>query len=343
MSVEDDEHQRPACAACATPLQGLYCHQCGQAHGSDRGVGFLAKDALAEALSMEGKSVHTLRDMFWRPGRLLDAYRKGVGDYYFTPFKLFLLVSAFFFVFVSWVDVPIYQYLPSRTGGPVSVKLIERGFEVRGVEYFDAYLRPKVERPVIPELERAFERAIPNATPAQVEAIKLYRDYNAAYQAMNDFWNTWLPRLLWLLAPFYVALLYVFFHHRTFAEHALFAIWAHCVVFVIMMAIAAINLTGIGLPSRLMFPAYLAFFTVAAASFYEVKRWQAFLMGTGHLFLYALVIWFPVLLIFSLSFSGQRVDVWRYIMSYDTSVVGVERLVLPPPPPATVSQPAGKR
>ena len=117
-----------------------------------------------------------------------------------------------------------------------------------------------------------------------------------------------------------------------------------------MMAIATVNLTGIGMPSRLIFPASLGFFTVAAASFYGVKRWQAFLAGAGHLFLYALVIWFPVLIIFSLSFTGERVDVWRYVWAYDTSRPGVERLVLPPSEagssggaPAAVSPPPGKR
>ncbi len=339
----NDGDERPNCAACEEPLHGMYCHVCGQHHGGDKGIEFLTKDVLAEALSLEGRTVTTLRDVFWKPGRLLHSYRLGVGDHYFSPFKLFLLVSAAFFVFVSWVHVPVYQYLPHRTGGPVEVTLIPDGFEMKGVAYEDIYLRPQVERPVVPELERAFDRALLTADAKQRQAIKLYRDYNAVYQDMNDFWNTWLPRLLWLLSPIYAGLLYVFFHKRRFAEHAVFTIWAHCAVFMILMAIALINLTGVGMPSRILFPVYLAFFTIAAASFYEIPRWQAFLRGLGHTALYAFFIWFPVLVIASLSFSGARVDLWQYILGYEDLGDGHERLRIAPdplrdPPPQTVRQ-----
>ena len=342
--VWDDEHERPNCAACDTPLQGMYCHECGQHHGGERGLKYLAQDAVAEALSLEGKTVATLRDMFWRPGKLLNAYRLGVGDRYFTPFKLFLLISAAFFIFVSWVNVPIYQYLPHKTGGPVTVTLIERGVEIRGVVYEDIYLRPLENRPVIPELERAFDRALPGATPEQARAIKLYRDYNAAFQDMNEFWHAWLPRLIWLLSPVYVLLLLPFFPRRPVAEHALFAIWAHCVVFVILMAVALINLTGVGMPSRVLFPVYLGFFTLAAASYYGLSRWQAFLRGFGHMLLYALLIWFPVLLGFAWSFAGERMALWDYFAAYATDVPGLERVVIPAEAtPATVPPPGGKR
>lgn len=320
----------------------MYCHACGQHHGGDKGIEFLTKDVLAEALSLEGRTVTTLRDVFWKPGRLLHAYRQGVGDHYFSPFKLFLLVSAAFFIFVSWVHVPIYQYLPHRTGGPVEVVLIADGVDVKGVAYEDVYLRPRVDQPVIPELERAFERALATADAKQREAIKLYRDFNTAYQALNDFLNTWLPRFLWLLSPIYAGLLYVFFHKRRFAEHAVFTIWAHCAVFMILMAIALINLTGVGLPSRVLFPVYLGFFTVAAASFYEIPRWQAFLRGLGHTALYALFIWAPVLIIASLAFSTGRVDMWQYMLGYESVGEGHERLVIVPdpfkaPPPQDVT------
>lgn len=346
-----DENERPKCAACETPLHGMFCHECGQHHGGEKGLEFLTKDVLAEALSLEGKTATTVRDVFRRPSGLLNAWRAGSGDYYFSPFKLFLVISATFFVFVAWVNVPIYQYIPHRTGGPVSVRLIPNGVETRGVAYEDTYLRPKVARPVIPELERGFTEALRHADAKQRQAIELYRKYNASYQAMNDSWNTWLPRLLWLLAPIYAALLYVFFHHRKFAEHLLFTIWAHCVIFMILMGIALINLTGIGLPSRLLFPVYLGFFTVAAAGFYGIPRWQAFLRGLGHTAIYALFIWFPILVGFSIAFAGSQLNLWQYILGYEVVSPGVERLVIAPdplkgetdPPPVTVSSGGGKR
>jgi len=318
----------PACATCGTGLHGRFCHACGHDHEKDKGFEFLIKDGLAEAFSLEGRTVHTLRDMFWRPARLLNAYRAGGSDYYFSPFKLLLVVSATFFLFVTWIQVPIYQYLPRQTGEPIAVELIPNGIEVRGVEYEDIYLRPKATAITFPELERAYEAALAKADPTQERAIQLYRAYNIAYEDMNDFWQDWLPRLLWLLSPFYVLLLLPFFQKRPWAEHILFAIWAHCLVFVILMAVALINLTGVGMPSRILFPVYLGFFTFAAASYYGVKRWQAFLVGAAHLALYALAIWFPALLIFTVVFAQERLDLWTYIEGYQHVADGVNRLVI---------------
>ena len=323
------ETAAPACATCATPLHGRFCHACGHDHDKEKGFEFLLKDGLAEAFSVEGRTVHTLRDMFWKPARLLNAYRAGGSDYYFSPFKLLLVVSATFFVFVTWINVPIYQYLPHRTGQPIAVELIPNGVEVRGVEYEDIYLRPKPEDPRIPELERAFDATLQAADPVQRKAIDLIRKYDLTYDNMNDFWQDWLPRLLWLLSPFYVAFLWLMLRGRPWADHVLFAIWAHCVVFVILMAVALINLTGIGLPSRVLFPAYLAFFTFAAADYYGLKRWQALLVGTGHLAIYALLIWFPTLLGLTIWFVSDRMDLWAYITGYEQVSEGVNRLVLP--------------
>lgn len=307
----------------------MYCHFCGQHHGGDRGMSFLAQDALAEALSLEGKTVTTLRDMFWRPGKLLNAYRLGVGSHYFSPFKLFLVMSAAFFVFVSWAHVPIYQYLPTRIGPKAEVQLIDRGIRVTGVEYGDVYLQPPPKRATLPDLEASLDRALAKADPLQAEAIGLYRGYALAFNAMNDFWATWLPRILWLLMPAYTLLLIPFFPKRPIAEHALFTIWAHCLAFAVLMAVASINMFGARLPSALLFPVYLVFFTIAAGSYYGVPRWQAALRGAGHLVVYALVLWLPALLIVSLFHVTDRVDMGRYWEAWADEGRGGERLQFP--------------
>ena len=332
---------RPACAACAAPLHGRYCHVCGQDHAAERGIEFLARDAFAEALSLEGRTVHTLRDLFARPGKLLEAYRLGVGDYYFSPFKLFLVMSAAFFVFVTWVDVPIYQWLPYRTNEPLRVTLIENGFELRGAEYRDVFLQPLDRTPTLPALEQALDAAAAKADPTQRRALALYRDYNAAFVGMNDLWNTWLPRLLWLFMPAYALLLKLFFRRRSFAEHALFAIWAHCVAFAVLMGVATVNLTGLAMPVSVLFPIYLGFFTFAAAAFYQQRRWVAALKGLGHLLAYALLVWLPVIVVITLFYAAERTDIWPYMFGYEPLPNGGERLVVPPVE-APVPSPDGK-
>lgn len=319
------------CAACGAGLHGRYCHACGQDHQGRTGLEFLTRDAFAEVFSLEGRTWHTLRDLFARPARLLDAYRQGLGDYYFSPFKLFLVMSAAFFVFVTWVEVPIYQYLPFRTTPPISVTLIERGVEIRGVEYRDVFLQP-TGQPAIAEHDEKLAAAEARADSQQKRAIRLYREYNAAFLDMNDFWHEWLPRLLWLLMPTYALLLMLFFPKRRWVEHALFGIWAHCVAFAVLIAIATVNLTGIGLPAAVLFPAYLFFFVLAAAPYYGVSKLQAALRGAGHLAIYALLVWLPVLFAISFAYGSGKTDVGASIMGYEYLEGGGERMQLPPDP-----------
>lgn len=323
-----------ACAACAAPLHGRYCSACGQENGGQRDLGFLARDAFAEALSLEGRTVHTLRDLAWRPGRLLNAWRSGAGDYYFSPFKLFLVMTAALFVFLSWSNVAIYQFLPFRTADRIAVELIENGVKITGIEYRDAFFRPRDETPVVPALEAQLDAAATAGTPAQRQAIADYRAYNAAWIEMNAFWTDWLPRILWGLIPAYAALLIVFFPRRRFAEHMLFTVWAHSAAAAIFMALAMVNLFGVGLSSALIFPAVLALFVPAAHRFYEVPRWQAALRGAGHLALYAFAVTL-VLLAAAVLYARDKVDFEMWLgESYLLVDGGAEVRVAPPEPAA---------
>jgi hypothetical protein len=105
--------------------------------------------------------------------------------------------------------------------------------------------------------------------------------------------------------------------------------------------VATINLTGAGLPAALLFPSYLAAFTFAAAAFYGVRKWQAALIGTGHLLAYVLLIWFPVVIFMSITWGAEKVNVWRYMLGYEVLGPGHERLQVPAadPPPQTVTPP----
>jgi hypothetical protein len=252
-------------------------------------MGFLTRDAMAEALSLEGRTLHTLRDLLWRPARLLDGYRSGVAsDYYFSPFKLLLVMTGVMFLFLSWTDVALYQFLPVRTGGPIAVAPLPDGVKVTGVEYADVFFTPRREDVRMPELEAKLDAFSASATPVQRQAVGEFRKYNLAWIGLNDFFADWIPRVVWLLMPVYAGLLAWFFHRRPFAEHMLFAVWAHSAAGALFIGLSAVSLTGLNL-SVLIFPLFLALFVMAARGFYRVSWVQAGLRGAGHLGVYSLV------------------------------------------------------
>ncbi len=86
------------CENCQTPLQGEYCHSCGQ-RGIElrRPIIGLAQDIIAETLSIDSRLWRTIRGLFMNPGLLAKTYIDGKRVVYTPPFRIFLFFSLVFF------------------------------------------------------------------------------------------------------------------------------------------------------------------------------------------------------------------------------------------------------
>ncbi len=88
-----------ACANCATPLQGPWCHSCGQsAEDFHRSIVKLAAEVVEGLLHADGRLWRTLPDLMFRPGRLTRAYLEGHRAPQIPPLRLFLVVLLALFV-----------------------------------------------------------------------------------------------------------------------------------------------------------------------------------------------------------------------------------------------------
>ncbi|HWF00247.1 MAG TPA: DUF3667 domain-containing protein [Caulobacteraceae bacterium] len=81
------------CANCATPLQGPWCHACGQL-GEDfhRSAWKLMAESIEGVLHLDGRLWRTLPDLVLRPARLTRAYLEGHRAPQIPPLRLFLVV-----------------------------------------------------------------------------------------------------------------------------------------------------------------------------------------------------------------------------------------------------------
>lgn len=134
MSVEERaaaEAASPAadpdrCPNCGTPLGGAYCHECGQKRAAPQELAAknLLRDVLHEVTDLDSKVFTTFRALLLRPGLLTAEYLAGRRGRYLSPVKLYLIVSAAYFLF-AWdasldiagferqlADSPVVQGLP---------------------------------------------------------------------------------------------------------------------------------------------------------------------------------------------------------------------------------------
>jgi hypothetical protein len=90
------------CGNCGTPLQGPFCHRCGQ---KDVGTRLVLRDILHEAFHelahVDGKLVRTLKLLVVSPGMLTVEFLNRRRARYISPFKLYLTCSLMFFALAA--------------------------------------------------------------------------------------------------------------------------------------------------------------------------------------------------------------------------------------------------
>ena len=95
------------CVNCKTKLEGLYCYCCGEKIVAEKD--FTIKKLLEQTLDvfthLDSKIFLTLKFLLLKPGKLSDAYVKGLRKPFMKPFQIFILINILFFILLSNVDI----------------------------------------------------------------------------------------------------------------------------------------------------------------------------------------------------------------------------------------------
>ncbi|HEY0503575.1 MAG TPA: DUF3667 domain-containing protein [Lysobacter sp.] len=130
-----DLNSAPAnCENCATPLQGHYCHACGQSlHSPTRHFGHAVEEVFESFWHLDGRVFRTLRDLMV-PGRVACNYLAGQRVRYIAPLRLFVILSLLTF-FVGKLVVHVDQApIQFSDQGSVEIGKARTVAEVRAVE-----------------------------------------------------------------------------------------------------------------------------------------------------------------------------------------------------------------
>lgn len=118
------------CANCATPLQGPWCHNCGQL-GEDfhRSIGHLIVDAFEGLFHFDGRVWRTLPALMLHPGRLTRSYLDGHRAPQIPPLRLFLVVLLALFLAGSISETTGNRVVSANMTDGKSGKLTTRRFD----------------------------------------------------------------------------------------------------------------------------------------------------------------------------------------------------------------------
>jgi hypothetical protein len=95
------------CLNCGSPLQGAFCHACGQQAHVHRTLAAFWHDLAHGVLHFDGKIWRTLPLLAWRPGELTRRYIHGERATFVSPVALFLFTVFLMFAIFSVVGVGV--------------------------------------------------------------------------------------------------------------------------------------------------------------------------------------------------------------------------------------------
>jgi len=170
-----DKDDTLECLNCATPLNGPYCHNCGQ---PDRHfIRFFPKvlwDMINEAFDLDSRAFRTLIPLFFQPGRLSMEYIAGRRARYVNPLRLYIILSVLFFISVTVLTNSDNNFTVTDSNG-VNVRV--RSSDDATGENEKAVVDPVVEqRQVVDILKAKQAEGLPITDEAIAEAEAIVTD-----------------------------------------------------------------------------------------------------------------------------------------------------------------------
>ena len=238
------------CLNCGTEVAGRFCQQCGQENVEVKESFFQLLIHFIEDLThFDGKLWKTLKHLLFQPGSLTKYYMEGKRATYLHPIRMYLFVSAVFFLFMFTGEVPEKPAkLPANAAQPKDIATgINEGFDLDlgndSIQYktVEAY---NAAQQKLPELKRdtwldALVKKKGIALNAKYEGDKF-----KIGKALIEKFEHYFSRMLYISLPifaFFIWILYRRNKNHFFVDHIIFSIHIYCAFYIILFGVKMIN------------------------------------------------------------------------------------------------------
>ena len=106
----------PRCRNCGHEVHAVYCPRCGQSIAdNNQSLWQFIKDFLEEFVQLDSKFIRTIVPLCFKPGFLTSEWTAGRRVRYITPLKLYITLSALFFLVLSYQPLK-FEGTPDKPG-----------------------------------------------------------------------------------------------------------------------------------------------------------------------------------------------------------------------------------
>jgi Protein of unknown function (DUF3667) len=89
------------CLNCGSTLEGKFCHNCGQENLQIKeSFGHMMNHAISDYFHFDHQFFHTLKPLFFSPGKLTNEYMAGKRVQFLHPVKMYIFISLIYFLLV---------------------------------------------------------------------------------------------------------------------------------------------------------------------------------------------------------------------------------------------------
>lgn len=264
-----------SCKNCDTPLEGMYCHKCGQ-YALDTNQNFwkFIKQYFDNTFQTDGRALRTFGALITSPGFLSTEFVRGRIMRYVHPLKLYLFCSIVFFAFIFFIVPGTDMIVDQKINQNQAVLIDSLNIKKDSISLLYAGQA---------DLIKSKSDSISNVYK---EVIRL-KDDRLKIKGFVDVIIDNIPLMMMILMPLYGLLLWLFFRRRykSYMPHFVFAIHIHIFLF-LLLALMTLLLQIDGITPYVLWSVFVimtVYIVVATRNFYG-NRWVGSIFRSGFAF-----------------------------------------------------------
>jgi hypothetical protein len=231
------------CLNCGTHVEGRFCQQCGQENVEVKESFFqLLRHFVEDLTHFDGKLWKTVKLLLFKPGSLTKLYIEGKRASYIHPIRMYIFVSAVFFLFMFTGEAPVK---PEGAASEVNTtKDFASGFQ----EGIDLDIdEDSVKYKTIAEYNAAQQKLPASKKDNWLDAVikKKGIELNEKYsgdklkigKALIEKFENYFSRMLYISLPIFAFFIWVLYRRNKnhfFVDHVIFSIHLYCAFYIIL-------------------------------------------------------------------------------------------------------------
>jgi hypothetical protein len=236
------------CLNCGVTVAGPYCHHCGQQNIEPKQSAWhLIVHFFNDVTHFDGKFFSSIKYLITKPGFLTEEYVKGRRASYLDPIRMYLFISAVYFLLLMSVFKTHSQVVTgSRDSNRTVISGGDEHIIVNDQSYATVYQYDSVQKALpAAKMDGVIERYFNRKLVGVNERYKGNREGMGRTLMANYFHS--VPYMLFISLPLIALLFQLFYIRRSqfyYVSHGIFTIHLYCFVFIVLILINTSEMFG---------------------------------------------------------------------------------------------------